>query len=155
MTQNKKHHYITYIAIALLLISSCNISNKNEELLNFPRDFHLNSEIPHLIIDSVKSTEFKNQYYISLIFCLQYLTIAEGILEIKDNKFYITLKNPESNCFIIFDLNLPVGKPFNSKIYFHNQKDKIEKSISIILQQKFIDVSSNRNVYMFIIKEFY
>jgi hypothetical protein len=154
MRKNNSYYVVIVILILLLIISCKNVCRK-ETMLNYPKNFHSNIEIPHIVIDSVRLTKFDCHYYVSLILCLKNLTLCEGILDIDSNYFYLTLKIPESSRFKLFDLNLSIGQSYQTNFNYRIDKEEFEKYVNISVEKIFKDESSNRTVYMFLAKDLY
>jgi hypothetical protein len=117
----KKIRLITFIAIGVLF-SNC---NKNIEKICF-KNYPKKSEFDRKPIFSIDSTITSNSdclYYTSTLIILKdSSTSFKEVFRFKNNKILVTLLDPKSNEFTLFDLNSKLKQKSKIEIQYLNKK---------------------------------
>lgn len=120
-----------YFLILLILVSFTSCRDSNICLEKYPQNNEFNGN-PFFSIDSTLS----NNVYLTknIHFSGNQRDISSFSFYVRDNKFFAKLVKPESNEFILFDLNSKLNE--TNTIEFKN--DEMMKSFDCILEKRII-----------------
>lgn len=129
----KRIRLITFIAIGVLF-SSCNKNIEKVCFKNYPKKSEFDRK-PFFSIDSTITSNSDCLYYTSTLIILKDSSSSfKEVFRFKNNKILVTLLDPKSNEFILFDLNSKLKQKSKIEIQYLNRK----KNFTCTLEKRII-----------------